>query len=1096
MNYANQSKGIQIEALEQLNVHDHICSIYNTKEEQFSVIVPFIKIGLERGEKCIYAVNDNTAHEVQVAMQTGGIDTDSALKSGALSILNRQEFFLKQGPFEPDWMIQFLKETTDSAKSEGFNALRLAAEMTWLFGVEKGAERLSDYESKINSFFPENDIVAICQYDRMQFLPETILNIIRTHPIVVYGGVVCKNFYYVPPDEYLKPDQTSLEIDRLLDNLQNNKQRELELKASKDKFKDLLDNANDLIQSVSPDGRFVYVNQAWRKELGYNDEEVANLTMFDIIHPNSQAHCMEVFQRVISGETVDKIEATFVAKDGKKILVEGSANCRLENGKPVNTRGIFRDVTERKLSDERIGSFAHILEESLNEIYIFDSNTLGFIQVNKGARLNLGYSMEEISNLTPLDLKPEFTAESFAKMVEPLRKDEKQKIQFETVHRRKDGSLYDVEVHLQLSTFQTIPAFVAIILDITERKQAEDRLKYSFEQTRVWLDNSPVCTKVVDLDFNLRYMSAAGIKALKVEDVTKLYGKPYPFDFFPEAFKNSMTKNLEKVKETCEIITEEAPIADIEGNELWFQATLVPVKDIEGRIDFIIIVSVVINKRVKTEEQIRKLSHAIEHSSATVVITDTEGNIEYANPKFTSLTGYSIEDVIGKNSRILKSGKTDPKVYKELWKTIISGNEWRGEFNNRKKNGELYWEAVSISPVKNEEGVITSYIAVKYDITEKKKMEEALLHSERLKSIGTITAGISHEFNNILAIISGNVQLLEISRKDDEELMDALRTVKRATNDGVQISMRMLKSTKTTIGTAGFVPFDINKLINQAIDFTMPRWKNMAQAKGINYYMVKEDVKEVTVILCNPTELREVFVNIINNALDAMWPDGGYISFNTWSEEDTVFTSISDTGEGMTEDIKKNMFDPFFTTRIAIGAGLGMSMVYGIVTRHDGKIEVETEVGNGSTFTLQFPTATKTVSPKESPEPEQDIKSKSLRILVVDDEKNICELLGKLLSEVGRKVKTVDNGAEAIELAKSEDFDLVLCDIAMPVVCGYDVIKALNKLKKRPKIGIITGWDEKLKPLENEDLKVDFIIKKPFDLSELTKNINDAFNNG
>ena len=969
MNYANQSKKIQIEALEQLNVHDHICSIYETKEEQFSIIVPFIKIGLERGEKCIYVVNDNTAHEVQDAMQTGGIDTDSALKSGSLSILNRQEYFLKQGPFEPDWMIQFLKETIDSAKSEGFNALRLTAEMTWLFGVEKGTERLSDYESKINSFFPENDIVAICQYDRMQFLPETILNIIRTHPIVVSGGVVCKNFYYVPPDEYLKPDQTSLEIDRLLDNLQINKQRELELKESKDKFKDLFDNANDLVQSVTPDGRFVYVNQAWRKALGYDEEEVAKLTMFDIIHPNSQAHCMEVFQRVISGETVDKIEATFVAKDGKKILVEGSANCRFENGKPVNTRGIFRDVTERKLSDERIRSFAHILEESLNEIYIFDSNTLRFIQVNKGARLNLGYSIEEISNLTPLDLKPEFTAESFAKMVEPLRKDEKQKIQFETVHRRKDGSLYDVEVHLQLSTFQTIPAFVAIILDITERKQMEKRLKDSLEQSRVWLDNSPVCTKVVDLDFNLRYMSAAGIKALKIDDVTKLYGTPYPFDFFPESFKNSMTKNLEKVKETGEIITEEAPIADIEGNELWFQATLVPVKDDEGRIDFIIIVSV--------------------------------------------------------------------------------------------------------------------------DINERKKMEEVLIQSEKLKSIGTITAGVSHEFNNILAIISGNVELLERRRKDDKELMNALRTIKRATNDGAQISRRMLKFTQTAKDMAGFVPCDINELVNQAIDFTMPRWKNIAQAKGINYHMDTEGMKGVPSILCNPIELREVFVNIINNALDAM-PDDGRVSFSTWSGEDTVFISISDTGEGMSEEVKQYIFDPFFTTKVAVGTGLGLSTAYGIITGHGGKIEVESKVGRGSTFTLQFPSATKADSPKESPEPKQEIKSNSLRILVVDDEEAICNILDDFLSEKGHLVRTVDNGREAIILTKIDDYDLVLCDIAMPVVCGYDVIKALNKLEKRPKIGIITGWDEKLKPLENEDLKVGFIIKKPFDLSELAKHINDV----
>jgi CheY-like chemotaxis protein len=220
-------------------------------------------------------------------------------------------------------------------------------------------------------------------------------------------------------------------------------------------------------------------------------------------------------------------------------------------------------------------------------------------------------------------------------------------------------------------------------------------------------------------------------------------------------------------------------------------------------------------------------------------------------------------------------------------------------------------------------------------------------------------------------------------------------------------------------------------------------------------------------------------------------PDGGRVSFSTWSGEDTVFISISDTGEGMSEEARKNIFDPFFTTKTAVGTGLGMSTSYGIVTRHGGKIEVESEVGEGSTFTLQFPVAAKADSPKESSEPEQEIMNKCLRILVVDDEEEICNILEEFFSEKGHLVRTVDNGREAIVLAKIDDYDLVLCDLAMPNVYGYDVIKALNKLEKRPKIGIITGWGEKLKPIDDEELKVDFIIKKPFDFSELTKHIND-----
>ncbi len=176
-----------------------------------------------------------------------------------------------------------------------------------------------------------------------------------------------------------------------------------------------------------------------------------------------------------------------------------------------------------------------------------------------------------------------------------------------------------------------------------------------------------------------------------------------------------------------------------------------------------------------------------------------------------------------------------------------------------------------------------------------------------------------------------------------------------------------------------------------------------------------------------------------------------------------------------------------------IGTGLGMSTAYGIIIGHGGNIKVESAMGKGSTFTLQFPAAAKADSPKESPEPKQEIKSNSLRILVVDDEEEICNILDNFLSKKGHLVKTVDSGREALILTKAADYDLVLCDIAMPEVFGYDVIKALNKLDKRPKIGIITGWGKELKPIDDEGLKVDFIIKKPFDFSRLAKHVNDVF---
>ena len=379
------------------------------------------------------------------------------------------------------------------------------------------------------------------------------------------------------------------------------------------------------------------------------------------------------------------------------------------------------------------------------------------------------------------------------------------------------------------------------------------------------------------------------------------------------------------------------------------------------------------------------------------------------------------------------------------------------------------------------------------DITERKKMEEALIQSEKLKSLGILTAGISHEFNNLLAVILGSAELLNAGFEDDQELKKGLSAIIKASDDGADIVKGLLSYVKSQgKDISEFIFFDIRPLLIEAINFTTLRWKNMAQAKGIDYKIDREGMREIPEVLCNTTELREVFTNIINNALDAM-PDGGRLSFSTSSNEDTVFICISDTGIGMSEDVKKNIFDPFFTTRRPLGTGLGLSISYGIITRHGGKIEVESEDGKGTTFNLSLPIRKDVVQKVVPPEPDRRAVVRKLRILVVDDNEDVCEIMYGVLARGGHDVKTVDDGVEAIALAGKEEYDLVLCDLLMPKIHGYEVIKAIKKLDKIPKIGIMTGWNEKLKPMGGEDYKVDFILKKPFKHAELAKHINELF---
>jgi len=671
-----------------------------------------------------------------------------------------------------------------------------------------------------------------------------------------------------------------------------------------------------------------------------------------------------------------------------------------------------------------------------------------------------------------------------------------------------------------------------------EHNKKEWSLNPSEKRMRAWLENSPACTKIVDLDFNLQYMSNAGVKYLHIDNVTLLYGKPYPFDFYPESFRDVMTKNMEKVVETGVVVAQEASVVDTEGNELWFHSTIIPVNNDEDLIDHLMIVSIDTTSSKKAERGLiavnENLEKRVEDRTVELNKANEELQKKIVKSKQAEELAKSAKERLQLSLHSTHAGTWDWNIetgvvkwdksmqeifgieygtYKgtyDEWKMLVHPDD-RKEADKATKNsietGEQYYAEYRVKAVGDSWRYIRAQAIVKYDIsdkpirmvgvvidiTESKRMEQALIQSEKLKSMATITAGISHEFNNILNIISGNVQLLQMNHQDNKELMDRFCTIMESVDDGVNITDRMREFTHSDRDAANvdFVCSDINKLIIQSVKFTMPRWKTMAQVESIDYQINTEGINGVSPILCDPIGIREVFINIINNALDAM-PEGGKIAFCTRNNEGTVFISISDTGKGMTEKVRKEAFDPFFTTRRPMGTGLGLSVAYKTVMMHGGRIAVESEVGKGSTFTLQFPLTTETVDvPSEENIPEQLTKDLSINILVVDDEEAICKIMDSVLSEQGHKVKTVNNGTEAIDLSKNEHFDLVLCDLVMPKVSGYDVVKALHKLKKVPKIGIITGWGD-LNFTEEDGKRVDFIIRKPFDFSVLSKHINDV----
>ena len=493
----------------------------------------------------------------------------------------------------------------------------------------------------------------------------------------------------------------------------------------------------------------------------------------------------------------------------------------------------------------------------------------------------------------------------------------------------------------------------------------------------------------------------------------------------------------------------------------------------------------------RSEENYRQL---IEAAQDAIICIDEKGIIFLWNESAEKIFGYSKYEIIGQPLTTIVPEKYQT-AYQEGFNLFSTSDkntisDKPVEVSGITKAGVIIPTELSVSSYKAENEQL-ALIGIVRDLTERKRIEDILLRSEKLKSMGMITSGIAHEFNNILAIVKGFATQIKKKCGNDEKLEKRVDTIIKATNDGVEIVRRMREYTNLELDNANFVPTDMRLLIKQSIGFTMPRWQNIANANGIHYKIDTDGFSKELCIMCNQSELREVLVNIINNALDAM-PGGGSLSFHTWAEEKTLFVTISDTGMGMGETVQRNVFDPFFTTKIGVGTGLGMSTAYGIVVRHGGEIEVESEEGKGSRFTIRLPLSNEIAKPEATFEQEQELKAEGLRMLIVDDEQEICDLLSEYFLEDGHNVKIVNTGDMAIKLLETESFDLVLSDLVMPEVTGYDIIETIGTLEKKPKVGIITGWEDAYKTEKGETLKADFIVRKPINFSELTRCINNV----
>ncbi len=507
---------------------------------------------------------------------------------------------------------------------------------------------------------------------------------------------------------------------------------------------------------------------------------------------------------------------------------------------------------------------------------------------------------------------------------------------------------------------------------------------------------------------------------------------------------------------------------------------------------------------IKESEKDRiRLATAIEQASETIVITDKRGSIQYVNPAFEKLTGYSCEEALGQNPRVLKSGKHDQNFYKEMWTTLLSGETWHGHLTNRKKDGTLFEEEATISPVKNSKGEITNFVAVKRDVSRELLLEKQLQQSIKMEAIGTMASGIAHDFNNILSAIIGYSEFIqrEVTKESQigKNIAEVLTAGKRATDLVRQI---LTFSRQEASEKQALLPYPIVKETLKMLRATLPATVT-----------IQENIDpDCGAILATPTIIHQIVVNLCTNGLHAMAEQKGTLTVGLQCRELTtedippergiisgpfVVLTVSDDGCGMDQPTIDRIFEPYYSTKeIGRGTGLGLAVIHGAVKDYKGFIEVKSSVGKGSTFSIYLPVTKEPVTQAVDVEQKHknDVMSGNERILVVDDEPLLVKVNQKRLADRGYQVTGVTDSREALEifLSHPDDFDILITDQTMPGLTGAELTQAMLKINPSLPVIMCTGHSDIVSKEKALEMGIKKYVFKPVHGDELLDAVQEV----
>ena len=907
----------------------------------------------------------------------------------------------------------------------------------------------------------------------------------------------------------------------------NNVKQNKILKENETRFRSLLETTSAIPWELDlSTWRFTYVGPQIEKVTGFKPEEwyVDNFWT-NHLHPDDKEPSLLFCAEATKRHEDHEFEYRFIQKDGGIIWLRDAVQVVVENNEPVLLRGFMFDITKTKEEQEK---------QNQTEFYLAEAENIAHIGSWEYDLINskLEWSSESYHIFEVNQEKDKITYDKYISIIHPEDREIHQKTFNDALKSKED---FSVEYRLLLSDGRikcismrgkfacndngdAIRAFGSV-QDITDRKRTNDAIRriastvYSGSGDSFYQHLVTNMAEMFDADYAFIGLLDESDADLVNTYAVYAHGKIVPnisyylkdtpclnvvghvACVYPENVQALFPNDKLLIKMGVESYIG-LPLFSTDGKATGLVVVL-DSKPMKNTSEMTVVLKIFAERtqaeleRKKSNEIIQRLSLAVEQSPNIIVITNAKGIIEYVNPAFTVATGYSSEEVLNKNPSILQSGNMSDDFYSNLWETIIKGNTWSGIFQNKRSNGELYWDEAKISPIKNHQGEITHFLGVQSDISDKKRIEQQLRRSQKMDALGKLTGGIAHDYNNMLNVILGYSELLEmvLSDESDDKAKEFLKEIQHATERGSTLSKKLLAFSRQESTEPESV--DVNKLL---LDTQNMLEKTLTARINLEYKLSDS----VWPVYLDKGDLEDAILNMCINSMHAM-PDGGDLSVATFNHTlstdeakvinlpvgDYVQISISDNGCGINEEVLNQIFDPFFTTKGELGTGLGLTQVYGFIKRAKGAITIDSSLNQGTYILMYFPRHKIEVETNDVVDDALNDHTGSETILVVDDETAICELSNKLLSAKGYKVLVANSGLAALKILASNHVDLLLSDVIMPNMDGYKLASKVRENYPDVKIQLVSGYDDDRKRTDEDQILFKNLLAKPYTAADL-----------